>query len=90
MKTFKEMRQDGIKEAKEFNSKKEVADVKRIDKLLDQAYKGMNKLQYGKSLYMMDVNDGIVRARRSLNAYSNIAANGELDGPIAANVPFQR
>lgn len=82
MKTFKEMRQDEIKEAKEFNSKKEVADVKRIDKLLEQAYKGMNKLQYGKSLYMMDVNDGIIKARRALNTYSDIAANGELDGPI--------
>ena len=82
MKTFKEMRQDEIKEAKEFNSKKEVADVKKIDKLLEQAYKGMNKLQYGKSLYMMEVNDGIVVARRALNKYSEIAANGELDGPI--------
>ena len=82
MKTFKEMRQDEIKEAKEFNSKKEVADVKRIDKLLEQAYKGMNKLQYGKSLYMMEVNDGIVVARRALNKYKEIAANGELDGPI--------
>jgi hypothetical protein len=82
MKTFKEIRQDEIKEAKEFNSKKEVADVKRIDKLLEQAYKGMNKLQYGKSLYMMDVNDGIVKARRALITYSDIAANGELDGPI--------
>ena len=62
-----------------FNSKKEVADVKRIDKLLDQAYKGMNKLQSGKSTYMMDVNDGIVKARRALITYSDIAANGELD-----------
>ena len=68
-----------IEEAKEFNSKKEVADVKRIDKLLEQAYKGMNKLQYGKSTYMMDVNDGIVKARRALITYSDIAANGELD-----------
>jgi len=42
----------------------------------------MNKLQYGKSLYMMEVNDGIVVARRALNKYKEIAANGELDGPI--------
>lgn len=82
MKTIKEIRQENINEAKEFNSKKEVADVKKIDKLLEQAYKVMNKLQYGKSLYMMEVNDGIVVARRALNKYSDIAANGELDGPI--------
>ena len=79
MKTLKEFR---VNEAKEFNSKKEVADVKKIDKLLESAYKGMNKLQYGKSTYMMDVNDGIVTARRSLSTYSDLAANGELDGPL--------
>ena len=82
MKTFKEMRQDDINEAKDFNRVQEVNGVKKIDKLLEQAYKGMNKLQYGKSLYMMEVNDGIVVARRALNKYSEIAANGELDGPI--------
>ena len=79
MKTLKEFR---VNEAKEFNSKKEVADVKKIDKLLESAYKGMNKLQYGKSTYMMDVNDGIVTARRALSTYSDLAANGELDGPL--------
>jgi hypothetical protein len=82
MKTFKEMRQDDINEAKDFNRVQEVNGVKKIDKLLEQAYKGMNKLQYGKSLYMMEVNDGIVVARRALNKYKEIAANGELDGPI--------
>ena len=81
MKTFKNIRTE-IKEAKEFNSKKEVADVKKMDKMLENAYKIMNKLQYGKSLYMMKVNDGIVEARRELETYSQIAANGELDGPI--------
>jgi len=82
MKTFKEIRQDDINEAKDFNRVQEVNGVKKIDKLLEQAYKGMNKLQYGKSLYMMEVNDGIVVARRALNKYKEIAANGELDGPI--------
>tara|TARA_B100001093_G_scaffold179779_2_gene172365 strand:- start:150 stop:389 length:240 start_codon:yes stop_codon:yes gene_type:complete len=77
MKTFKQVR-----EAKKFNSKKEVADVKKIDKQLEAAYKGMNRLQYGKSTYMMDVNDGIITARRALAVYSDIAANGELDGPM--------
>ena len=81
MKTFKEIK-DEIKEAKDFNRVQEVNGVKKIDKLLEQAYKGMNKLQYGKSLYMMEVNDGIVVARRALNKYKEIAANGELDGPI--------
>lgn len=81
MKTFKNIRTE-IKEAKEFNSKKEIADVKKMDKMLENAYKIMNKLQYGKSLYMMKVNDGIVEARRELETYSQIAANGELDGPI--------
>lgn len=81
MKTFKNIRTE-IKEAKEFNSKKEIADVKKMDKMLENAYKIMNKLQYGKSLYMMKVNDGIVEARRELDTYSQIAANGELDGPI--------
>lgn len=82
MKTFKEMRQDDINEAKDFNRVQEVNGVKKIDKLLEQAYKGMNKLQYGKSLYMMEVNDGIVVARRALSTYKELAANGELDGPI--------
>ena len=82
MKTFKEIRQDKVSEAKDFNRVQEVNGVKKIDKLLEQAYKGMNKLQYGKSLYMMEVNDGIIVARRALNKYKEIAANGELDGPI--------
>jgi hypothetical protein len=42
----------------------------------------MNQLQYGKSTYMMEVNDGIVMARRSLNTYKLMAAGGDLDGPL--------
>ena len=42
----------------------------------------MNKLQYGKSLYMREVNDGIVLARRSLNEYKLMAGGGDLDGPL--------
>ena len=71
-----------IEEAKEFNRVKEVNAVKKMDKLLEQAYKGMEKLQYGRSTYMMKVNDGIVEARRALSTYKELAANGELDGPI--------
>ena len=71
-----------VSEAKEFNRVKEVNAVKKIDKLLEQAYKEMNKLQYGKSLYMREVNDGIVLARRSLNEYKLMAGGGDLDGPL--------
>ena len=71
-----------LSEAKEFNRVKEVNAVKKIDKLLEQAYKEMNKLQYGKSLYMREVNDGIVLARRSLNEYKLMAGGGDLDGPL--------
>jgi hypothetical protein len=82
MKTFQEIRTDEVNEAKEFNRVQEVNAVKKIDKLLEQAYKGMNKLQYGKSLYMREVNDGIVLARRSLNEYKLMAGGGDLDGPL--------
>lgn len=75
-------KKESVSEAKTFDRVKEVNAVKKIDKLLEQAYKGMNQLQYGKSLYMREVNDGIVEARRALNKYKEIAANGELDGPI--------
>ncbi len=84
MKTLKQIRNGsiGIKEAKEFNRVKEVNDIKKIDKLLENAYKGMNKLQYGKSLYMREVSDGIILARRSLNEYKLMAGGGDLDGPL--------
>jgi hypothetical protein len=71
-----------IEEAKEFNSRKELGSVKKMDKLLEQAYKGMEKLQYGRSTYMMKVNDGIIEARRALSKYQEAVENGELDGPI--------
>ena len=75
-------KKESVTEAKEFNRVKEVNAVKKIDKLLEQAYKEMNKLQYGKSLYMREVNDGIVLARRSLNEYKLMAGGGDLDGPL--------
>jgi hypothetical protein len=53
-----------------------------MDKLLESAYKDINKLQYGRSSYMMKVNDGIVEARRGLSKYQAAVENGELDGPI--------
>ena len=75
-------KKESVTEAKEFDRVKEVNAIKKIDKLLENAYKGMNQLQYGKSTYMMEVNDGIVMARRSLNTYKLMAAGGDLDGPI--------
>jgi len=67
-----------VKEAK-FNSKKELADLKKMDKLLEQAYKSMNKLQHGKSLYMMRINDGIVEARNGIQTYQTDIERGELE-----------
>jgi hypothetical protein len=62
-----------------FNSKKELSAIKKMDKVLESAYKDMNKLQYGKSSYMMKVNDGIVEARRALSKYQAAVENGELE-----------
>ena len=84
MKTFKDITRQvsGLKpiitEAK-FNSKKELSDVAKVDKLLENAYKSMNKLQYGKSLYMRKVNDGIVEARRALDTYVNDVRRGVVE-----------
>jgi len=73
MKTFKQ-----LTEAK-FNSKKELAAIKKMDKTLESVYKDMNKLQYGKSLYLRKVNDGIVEARRGISTYQAAIENGELE-----------
>jgi len=80
LKSFTE--QQELTEGKEFNRVQEVNAVKKMDALLEKAYRGMNKLQYGRSTYMMKVNDGIVEARRALSTYKELAANGELDGPL--------
>ena len=77
MKNFKELR-----EAKDFDRVKELSSIKKMDKVLESVYKDMNKLQYGKSSYMMKVNDGIIEARRALSKYKAAVENGELDGPI--------
>ena len=84
MKTLKQIRNGsvGIQEAKEFNPKKELNSIKKIDRLLESAFKDMNKLQYGRSAYMMSVSDGIVMARRALSKYQAAVENGELDGPL--------
>lgn len=71
-----------LEEAKDFNKKKELSDLKKLDKMLDGAYKLMNKLQYGKSLYMMHTNDGIIKARRGLEDYVFDINQGKLDGPL--------
>jgi hypothetical protein len=75
-------KKESVTEAKEFNSKKELSGINKMDKLLESAYKDMNKLQYGRSSYMMKVNDGIVEARRGLSKYKAAIENGELDGPL--------
>lgn len=62
-----------------FNPKKELSSIKKLDKVLESAYKDMNKLQYGKSSYMMKVNDGIIESRRALSKYQAAVENGELD-----------
>ena len=84
MKTLKQIRNGsvGIQEAKEFNPKKELNSIKKIDRLLESAFKDMNKLQYGRSAYMMSVSDGIVMARRALNTYELMVSGGDLDGPL--------
>ena len=67
-----------VKEAK-FNTKKELSDVAKLDKLLENAYKGMGKLQHGKSEYLRKLNDGIVEARRALDTYVDAIKSGKLD-----------
>ena len=67
-----------LSEAK-FNSKKELSDVAKLDKLLENAYKGMGKLQHGKSEYLRKLNDGIVEARRALDTYVDAIKSGKLD-----------
>ena len=67
-----------LSEAK-FNSKKELSDVAKLDKLLENAYKGMGKLQHGKSEYLRKLNDGIVEARRALDTYVDAIRSGKLD-----------
>jgi hypothetical protein len=75
-------KKESVSEAKEFDRVKEVKAVKKMDKMLETVYKDMNKLQYGKSTYMMKVNDGIVEARRALHTYELMASGGDLDGPL--------
>jgi len=67
-----------LSEAK-FNSKKELSDVAKLDKLLENAYKGMGRLQHGKSEYLRKLNDGIVEARRALDTYVDAIKSGKLD-----------
>ena len=58
-----------LEEAK-LNAAKELKDVAKIDKLLEQAYKGMNKLyKTTNTKALTEVNDGIVEARRGLDKY---------------------
>ena len=61
-----------------FRPNPELRDVKKLDKMLESAYKSMNKLQNGKSLYMRKVNDGIVDARRALDEYVDAIESGKL------------
>ena len=69
---------DEVEEAK-FNVTKEMKAVKAIDKLLEQAYKGMNKLYNQKNTRaLIEVNDGIVEARRGLEKYEANLKDGSV------------
>ena len=61
-----------------FRPNPEIRDVKKLDKMLENAYKSMNKLQNGKSLYLRKCNDGIVDARRALDEYVDAIESGKL------------
>ena len=70
----------GVKTISEaFRPNPELRDVKKLDKMLESAYKSMNKLQNGKSLYLRKCNDGIVDARRALDEYVDAIESGKLD-----------
>jgi len=78
MKSWKET-YTNIVLSEKFRSNKELSDVAKIDKLLENAYKGMGKLQHGKSEYLRKLNDGIVEARRALDTYVDAIKSGKLD-----------
>ena len=51
-----------------------------MDKMLEQSYKAMNKLYgMGNSKAMIEVNDGIVKARRGLDTYVDEIKAGKID-----------
>ena len=62
-----------------FRPNPELRDVKKLDKMLESAYKSMNKLQNGKSLYLRKCNDGIVDARRALDEYVDAIESGKVN-----------
>jgi|AOAMet_66_BLW_10_1038536.scaffolds.fasta_scaffold06532_2 hypothetical protein len=72
-----ESNEEKLQEA--FRPNPELRDVKKLDKMLESAYKSMNKLQNGKSLYLRKCNDGIVDARRALDEYVDAIESGKLD-----------
>ena len=78
MKSWKETYTD-IVLSEAFRPNPELRDIKKLDKMLENAYKSMNKLQNGKSLYLRKVNDGIVDARRALDEYVDAIESGKLD-----------
>ena len=75
----------GLKEETEiffeaFTRKKELVAVAKMDKMLEQSYKAMNKLYgMGNSKAMIEVNDGIVKARRGLDTYVDEIKAGKID-----------
>ena len=68
----------GVDLEEAFRPNPELRDVKKLDKMLENAYKSMNKLQNGKSLYLRKVNDGIVDARRALDEYIDAIESGKV------------
>ena len=68
----------GVDLEEAFRPNPELRDVKKLDKMLESAYKSMNKLQNGKSLYLRKCNDGIVDARRALDEYVDAIESGKV------------
>ena len=80
LKSFVELTEENTKVelGEAFRPNPEIRDVKKLDKMLENAYKSMNKLQNGKSLYLRKVNDGIVDARRALDEYIDAIESGKV------------
>ena len=77
-----------VEEAK-FNVTKEMKAVRAIDKLLEQAYKGMNKLYSQKNTRaLIEVNDGIVEARRGLEKYEANLKDGSVTEAKLEEAPY--
>jgi len=88
MKTIKETYTNIVLEAR-FNITKEMKAVRAIDKHLENAYKGMNKLYSQKNTRaLIEVNDGIVEARRGLEKYEANLKDGSVTEAKLEEAPY--